>query len=127
MATRQRRMKSGRPNPNQRTRKKRYLVVTNGEVTEPQYFKGLEKELKDAVIEVRSFRRDPGALAETARNLKQREMASESPGSHGIDGFQCVYVVTDVDQFTPTQFQKARRVCKENDMELSISNPCFEV
>jgi hypothetical protein len=46
-----------------RPRKKRYLVVTNGEVAEPQHFKGLEKELGDVAIEVRPYRKDPSALA----------------------------------------------------------------
>ena len=91
-------MRSGRPNGNMRPRKKRYLVVTNGEVTEPQYFKGLEKE-----------------------------NASNTSGNRGVDGFQRVFVVTDVDDFTVKQFQDARRICKNEGMEFIITNPCFEV
>lgn len=121
-------MKSGRPNGNVRPRKKRYLVVTNGEVTEAQYFKGLEKELGDVVIEVRSYKKDPSALADAAKDLKDREAnASNSLGNRGSDDFQRIYVVTDVDDFTVKQFQDARRTCKDEGMELIITNPCFEV
>ena len=128
MTAKRKRMRSGRPNGNMRPRKKRYLVVTNGEVTEPQYFKGLEKELGDVVIEVRPYRKDPSALAAAAKDLKDREAnASNSSGNRGVDGFQRVFVVTDVDDFTVKQFQDARRTCKNEGMELVITNPCFEV
>lgn len=121
-------MRSGRPNKNLRPRKKRYLVVTNGEVTELQYFKGLERELGDVVIEVRHFRKDPSALATTAKDLKDREAnAGNMASGRGVDGFQRVYVVTDVDDFTVKQLQEARRICKDGGMELVINNPCFEV
>ena len=121
-------MRSGRPNKYLRPRKKRYFVVTNGEVTEPQYFKGLERELGDVVIEIRHFRKDPAALAATAKDLKDREVNVGSTAvGKGVDGFQRVYVVTDVDDFTVKQFQEARRICKSGGIELVINNPCFEV
>lgn len=128
MAAKRKGLRFGRQGSARRPRKKRYLVVTNGEVTEPQYFKGLEKELSDVVIEVRSFRRDPSTLAEIASGLKDSESRSGS-GSKGtpVDGFRKIYVVTDVDDYTSQQLQKARRICKEAGMEFVISNPCFEV
>lgn len=93
-------------------------MVTNGEVTEPQYFKGLEKELENVVIEVRHFRKDPGALAAVAKELKDKESdVGVSSSGYGVDGFQRVYVVTDVDEFTSKQFQEARRTCKEAGMD----------
>jgi hypothetical protein len=35
--------------------------------------------------------------------------------------------VTDVDDFPLGQFQRARQACKQNGVELVVSNPCFEV
>jgi hypothetical protein len=75
MTSKHRRLGAGRPGGCRRPRKRRYLVVTNGEVTEPEYFDGLQSELEDIVIEVRSFRKDPSALASTAVNLKRCELA----------------------------------------------------
>lgn len=125
MSSKRKGLQSGRPGGNQRPRKARYLVVTNGEVTEPQYFNGLETELGNVVISVRPFRADPSALADKAKDLKAKEEAASV--GRGVDGFRGVFVVTDVDQFTAEQFQAARRTCKGSKMELIISNPCFEV
>lgn len=125
MSSRRKDLPAGRPRGGQRPRKARYLVVTNGEVTESQYFHGLEAELGNAVISVRSFRADPSALADKAKDLKAKEDAASS--GRGVDGFRGVFVVTDVDQFTAEQFQEARRTFKDYKMGLIISNPCFEV
>lgn len=128
MAGKRKRLSAGRPKGNPRPRKRRYLVVTNGEVTEPQYFSGLTAELGDVVIEVRHFRADPAALAAKAKDLKASEESEDNAtGSRSADGFQRVFVVTDVDQFTAEQFKAAKRTCKASGMELVISNPCFEV
>lgn len=125
MAPKRKGLQAGRPRGSQRPRKTRYLVVTNGEVTERQYFNGLEAELGSVVISVRPFRADPSVLADKAKVLKAKEEAAS--GVRGADGFQGVFVVTDVDQFTAEQFQKARRTCKDSNMVLIISNPCFEI
>lgn len=45
MAAKHKRLGSGRSANQSRPRKRRYLVVTNGEVTEPQYFKNLRGSL----------------------------------------------------------------------------------
>lgn len=47
--------------------------MTNGEVTEPQYLRLLEKELGDVVIGARSCRKNPATLAETAKRLLGNE------------------------------------------------------
>ena len=128
MGAKRHRLNAGRPSAGRRPRKKRYLVVTNGEVTEPQYFRGLEIELGNVVIDVRTDHRDPSGLAALASDLKKRETASNrSTGGRSGDGFQQVFVVTDVDEFTAAQFQEARRTCKKAGIELVICNPCFEV
>lgn len=119
------RLRPGRSGMKHRTRKKRYLVVTNGEVTERQYFMGLNDELEDAVITVRCSRNDPAALASYAKTLKKLEDAACA--GRASDGFRSIFVVTDVDEFTLEQFRKASRICRAQEMRLIISNPCFEV
>lgn len=117
--------KRGRPSASQRPRKRRFLVVTNGEVTERQYFKGLQAELGDVVIDVRSDKADPASLAKYALGLAKREGGSSK--KRDDEGFQAIYVVTDVDQFTSAQFKIASATCSKAGMELIVSNPCFEV
>lgn len=110
MASKHGRLKSGRQSPARRPRKRRYLVVTNGEVTETQYFNCHTKELGDVVIEVRSFRRDPSGLAKLASDLKTSEERSGSRTAwNSVDGFQCVYVVTDVDRYAKPAWRDAKR------------------
>ncbi len=121
-------LSSGRPRIGMRPRKRRFLLVVGGEVTEPCYFKGLERELGDVVLDVRSFSEDPAKLAEHAKQLQRTEKGSHSSRHElDFDTYECVFVVTDVDQFTPTQLQTASTICREEKMELIISNPCFEV
>ena len=116
---------AGRGRGPQRRRKRRYLVVTNGEVTEPEYLRGLESELDDVVVEIRPVRRDPAGLAKYAKDLVGKERMANS--GRGVDGFRRTFVITDVDEFTVRSFQNADRICKDSGIELIISNPCVEV
>lgn len=116
---------AGRGRGPQRRRKRRYLVVTNGEVTEPEYLRGLESELDDVVVEIRPVRRDPAGLAKYAKDLVGKERMANS--GRGVDGFRRTFVITDVDESTVRSFQNADRICKDSGIELIISNPCFEV
>ena len=124
MSKKHKRLPAGRPQPDTRVRKRRYLVVTNGEVTEPGYFKYLESEIGHAVFTIRTSTEDPSSLANLAYRICSRERES---GTSSLDGVEAVFVVTDVDAFTASQFQSAQHTCKRGEMELVISNPCFEV
>ena len=126
MVAKKYRIQRGRPRDGQRPRKKRFLVVTNGEVTDREYFKGLQTELADAVIDVRSDRADPAALAKYAHDLVKREGVRLSK-KRDTDGFEAVYVVTDVDEFTAAQLKSASATCNNAGMTFVVSNPCFEV
>lgn len=77
---------AGRGRGPQRRRKRRYLVVTNDEVTEPEYLRGLESELDDVVVEIRPVRRDPAGLAKYAKDLASKERMANS--GRGVDGFR---------------------------------------
>ncbi|MGN0071889.1 MAG: RloB family protein [Atopobiaceae bacterium] len=116
---------AGRGKGSQRKRRRRYLVVTNGEVTEPEYLRGLESEFDDVVVDIRTARRDPAGLARYAKELTGKEKASNS--GRGVDGFRRTFVVTDVDEFTARSLQSANRICNASGIGLVISNPCFEV
>lgn len=101
---------AGRGGGPQRRRKRRYLVVTNGEVTEPEYLRGLESELDDVVVEIRPVRRDPAGLAKYAKDLVGKERMANS--GRGVDGFRRTFVITDVDEFTVRSFQNATAYAK---------------
>lgn len=109
-----------------RSRRKRYLVVSGGKVTEPQYFAWLTNELGisgSVVVVGPSGGTDPVSVVQRASQLA-REDQKDSRDS-GADAYTKVWAVTDVDDFT--NLNKASRLAKDSDIELVISNPCFEV
>ena len=102
-----------------RARKKRYLVVAGGAVTEKQYFKRLAS-IYDVVIEYQQKNESPEHLADFARKLKEEDERDIS-----TDCYEKIWAVVDVDDFH--DHSKAAKTCKDNGIELIISNPCFEV
>lgn len=102
-----------------RARKKRYLVVAGGAVTEKQYFKRLAS-IYDVVIEYQQKNESPEHLADFARKLKEEDERDIS-----TDCYEKNWVVVDVDDFHG--HSQAAKICKDNGIELIISNPCLEV
>lgn len=102
-----------------RARKKRYLVVAGGAVTERQYFKQLES-IYDVVIDYQQKNESPEQLADFACKLKKEDERDIS-----TDCYEKIWAVVDVDDFH--DHSKAAKTCKDNGIELIISNPCFEV
>ena len=102
-----------------RARKKRYLVVAGGAVTEKQYFKRLAS-IYDVVIEYQQKNESPEHLADFARKLKEEDERDIS-----TDCYEKIWVVVDVDDFHG--HSQAAKICKDNGIELIISNPCLEV
>ncbi|MEV7964787.1 RloB family protein [Sphaerisporangium sp. NPDC088356] len=102
--------------------KPRILIVTEGINTEPQYFKGLAKELRATGVEVYRLRvegigRDPERVVKKAVAI-----ASEAPAG---DEYEHVWCVVDVDDHET--LEKAISAAKHASIKVAISNPCFEV
>ena len=108
--------KAARP---RRSRKKRYLVVAGGAVTEKRYFTQLQS-LYNVNIEYQYKNNSPAQLAKYAAKLKEEDERDTS-----TDCYEKVWVVVDVDNFH--DHGQAAKICKDNGIELVISNPCFEV
>lgn len=102
-----------------RPRKRRYLVAAGGAVTERQYFKQLES-LYNVVIDYRQKNNSPAQLADFAVKLKEDDERDKF-----TDSYAKIWVVVDVDNFH--DHGTAAKTCKDNGIELIISNPCFEV
>lgn len=108
-----------------RSRGKRYLIVTNGKVTEKEYFErlvdlyGLRGRV---VIDKGAAGRDPKTLVERAADLKAKE--DEEARKERFDSWESVWAVTDVDDFS---MFAAQQLAKQEAVSLAVSNPCFEV
>ena len=108
-----------------RSRGKRYLIVTNGKVTEKEYFErlvdlyGLRGRV---VIDKGAAGRDPKTLVERAADLKARE--DKEARRERFDSWESVWAVTDVDAFS---MFAAQQLARQEAVGLAVSNPCFEV
>lgn len=108
-----------------RSRGKRYLIVTNGKVTEKEYFErlvdlyGLRGRV---VIDKGAAGRDPKTLVERAADLKAKE--DREARRERFDSWESVWAVTDVDAFS---MFAAQQLARQEAVGLAVSNPCFEV
>lgn len=108
-----------------RSRGKRYLIVTNGKVTEKEYFErlvdlyGLRSRV---VIDKGAAGRDPKTLVERAADLKAKE--DREARRERFDSWESVWAVTDVDAFS---MFAAQQLARQEAVGLAVSNPCFEV
>lgn len=118
----------GRPTGT-RPRKRRVLVVSGADVTEPEYFtmlNGIFDSVHFHPVKTDS-ESNPDAIAERAAQRKYEDRKECDQKDNRAQPYAATYVIADVDHFTEAQFAEARRICKSKNMELVVSNPCFEV
>jgi len=123
---RERRTARGAPS---RSARRRILIVCEGEVTEPEYFRGFERWARNNTVQIDiPIKRSQGlALVERATRLK---CAAESAARREADAFLaydegwCAFDVDDNDQ---RNLNEARQLAGANSIELAVSNPCFEL
>src|SRR5690349_4060802 len=101
-----------------RKERSRLLLVTEGEVTEVQYFQGMAQFLRASGASVRGVRtrgigRDPLRVVRTA--------CAEAEG----EDFDEVWAVVDVDDHA--SLEEALREGAQRGVPVAVSNPCFEV
>ena len=94
----------------------RLLLVCGGERTEPTYFRGLKRHVRNPAVEIRvkSKGRAPKELVEYARFI----------APIGADEFDEVWCVVDRDEF---DLEAAVACAADLDVRLAVSNPCFEL
>lgn len=103
------------------------LVVTEGEITEPEYFRGYAKACQNprVDVEVSGGKGVPRTVVENAKEemRKAKKRARREHDDNLI--YDEVWCVFDVDQHPniPGAIQMAR----DNGIEVAISNPCFEL
>lgn len=104
--------------------RKRFLIVCEGEKTEPNYFEAFRKigrDTKTASIEIRA----EGAVSVT---VVKRAKKLKDEGDYGEDEVWCVFD-RDAKRENNNQqnFNEAIRLAMENQVNLAISNDAFEL
>lgn len=109
-------------------RRRRILVVCEGEVTEKQYLEAFKAWKKNPAVDVDLVgpAGDPVTLVNRARDLKvaaERQAAAIDDDTLLYDEVWCCF---DVDRFGP-RVPAARDTARANGLRLAMSNPCFEL
>jgi len=96
------------------------LIVCEGEKTEPQYLEGFKRACRNPRVNIKtvSRRATPLGLVDEAVKLRDRAVVDEAP-------YDSVWCVFDVDDHP--SLPRAKNQAQVNDVELAISNPCFEL
>lgn len=107
-----------------RAKRKRHLIVSNGKVTETEYFNHLISEM-DVRGSVR-YRHIDGDPLKVAKQLsRELENDKKAVKTGEIEALSSAWIVVDSDEFR--NLAKAEREAKTKGVKLAISNPCFEV
>jgi len=105
---------------------RRFLVVCEGRLTEPEYFKALRRRYRASVkLVIEPGGVSPERLVERAVDMKR---AAERDARRQRDRFlryEEVWCVFDTDKHD--HLADAHRQAEENGIDLAVSNPCFEL
>ncbi len=107
---------------NTREERQRFLIVCEGEKTEPNYFEAFKQELpKDLVqLDIHGEGRNTLSLVARAQELKKR-------GASGDHPFDQVWIVFDRDSFEAADFDNAINKAAATKIRCAWSNESFEL
>jgi len=105
-------------------KRKYFLIVSEGEATEPNYFKSLAEQLPEHLVkvEVEGIGQDPLNVVKAAIELRQKR--KESPL---LPQFDEVWAVFDKDDFPDENFNNAIEKADSERIESAYSNEAFEL
>jgi hypothetical protein len=96
-----------------------FLIVCEGEKTEPNYFKALEKELPRGTVELKIDGTGRNTIGLVEYAIKQRDSACRP--------YDRVWVVFDKDDFPNDNFNGAIIKASANDINCAWTNEAFEL
>ncbi|WP_058556685.1 RloB family protein [Thiohalocapsa sp. ML1] len=107
--------------------KRRLLLVCEGEVTEPQYFRGFERWARNNTVEI-DIADEHGVPLTLVRRAEKRKQEADNAADKEADSFlryDEVWCVFDVDAHP--HLNEARQLARSRGIALAVSNPCFEL
>lgn len=91
-----------------------FLIVCEGEKTEPNYFKAFRVP-KDVICDIHGVGHNTRSLVEKTISMAQRRRYDQ------------VWVVMDKDSFSVDQFNQALQLAQNNNIQVAYSNEAFEI
>jgi hypothetical protein len=103
----------------------RFLIVCEGEVTEPRYFRHLRLQER-GLVEVKVVPGGvPKTVVELAVKLKKDAEAEAKRRKDANLRYDHVWCVFDIDEHPFVR--EAKHQARDNAIEVAVSNPCFEL
>lgn len=99
---------------NRYSTRQRFLIVCEGEKTEPNYFRKFPIP-PDSIVEVTGLGENTVSLVRTAIKLRTEAKYDQ------------VWCVFDRDSFPPQNFNAALKLARNNNIEVAYSNEAFEL
>jgi hypothetical protein len=96
-----------------------FLIICEGEKTEPNYFRSFPRNSKRIVFDVTTIGTGRNTTSLVERAIKIREKSEQQ--------FDRVWVVFDKDSFKPVQFNSAITKATANSIKCAWSNESFEL
>lgn len=97
--------------------KQRFLIVCEGEKTEPNYFRSFRVPRNVVEIDVKGVGENPSKLVESAKELKDQDE----------DDYNQVWCVFDRDDWTSEDFNNAIQNAEGQGFKVAYSNEAFEL
>ncbi|MBW4546591.1 MAG: RloB family protein [Symplocastrum torsivum CPER-KK1] len=95
--------------------RQRFLIVCEGEKTEPNYFRSFRVSTNVAAIDVQGLGENPSKLVQSAKELKKQE------------DYDHVWCVFDRDSWTVEDFSNAIKNANDQGFKVAYSNEAFEL
>src|SRR5882762_5965439 len=99
-----------------------FLIICEGEKTEPNYFKGLKRNLPKGTVAVADM-----TIEGTGRNTLSLVDFTIKYRKNSIQQFDRIWAVFDRDSFTEEQFNNAITRAENHDINCAWSNEAFEL
>ncbi len=113
-----------------REQKPMILIVCEGEVTEKEYLKGIEKKYHNSRVTIEiapESGRDPLSLVKVARDRKKDvELKAQKQGDDNL-AYDQVWCLHDIDDHPVDKIAGAKDMARDNGIHLAVSNPCIEL
>lgn len=100
---------------NTREVRQRFLIVCEGEKTEPNYFRSFRVPRNVVEVDVQGLGENPSKLVNSAKELKEQEEYDQ------------VWCVFDRDSWTPEDFNNAIQSANNQGFHIAYSNEAFEL
>lgn len=104
--------------------RKYFLIVTEGEKTEPNYFKGIMDLLPPELVEVKIVGEGKNTIQVVQRAI---DLRNQRKNSLGLPNYDEVWAVFDKDDFPEKKFNGAIELAHKENIKPAYSNEAFEL